>query len=275
MKLTIFCLLLIGGCGIHCKNTRKLGTEKNAYQSADGFQDTRVVAHRGAWKALNLPQNSAASLRHAINMGLYASETDVRMTADGFLAINHDPDYEGKLVRTHTLSALRSEKLTNGEMLPLLSDFLKMIAEQEKTQLVIELKPTDGGSQWDSLTVRKVLEAVDSFKVDSKVMYISFDYEMCKQLARLAPGNEVQYLMGDKAPAVLKTDGISGLDYHYSVFQQHPEYISEAKELKMQLNAWTVDDVGIMVWLLNRDFDYITTNEPELLLNRITKRLND
>lgn len=274
MKLTIFSLLLLGLCGINCKNTRKLGTNKNTYQSADGFQDTHVVAHRGAWKALQLPQNSVASLRHAISMHLPESETDVRMTADGYLAIIHDPDYNGMLIRTHTLAELRSVKLPNGEVLPLLNDFLKIIAVQQNTRLVIELKPTKGGAEWDRQSVQKVLEAVDSLNVQSKVMYISFDYEMCKQLVRLSPGNEVQYLEGDKAPGILNADRITGLDYHYSVFQKHPEYIREAKQLGLSLNAWTVDHADIMDWLLANDFDYITTNEPELLLDRINNSTN-
>ena len=103
------------------------------------------------------------------------------------------------------------------------------------------------------------------------IVYISFDYEMLKEILRLEPSANVQYLNGDKTPEQLKQDGIKGADYHYSVFQKHPEWIQSAKENKIDLNAWTVNEEKDMDWLLANDFDFITTNEPELLFKEIEK----
>jgi glycerophosphoryl diester phosphodiesterase len=102
--------------------------------------------------------------------------------------------------------------------------------------------------------------------------YISFDYDILKRIHQLEPNAITQYLNGDIAPAVLKADGISGLDYHYSVFKKNPEWIQEAKKNNLQLNAWTVDDSTNMCWLLDNQFDYITTNQPELLFNILKTR---
>ncbi|MGS0526376.1 hypothetical protein ACU8V7_15580 [Zobellia nedashkovskayae] len=38
------------------------------------------------------------------------------------------------------------------------------------------------------------------------------------------------------------------------------------KKNKIALNAWTVNEEDDMEWFLKNDFDFITTNEPELLL---------
>jgi len=92
---------------------------------------------------------------------------------------------------------------------------------------------------------------------------------MLKQVLKLDASANTQYLNGDKDPAQLKKDGIKGADYHYSVFQKHPEWIQSAKENGIDLNAWTVNDKKTMNWLLQNDFDFITTNEPELLLKVI------
>jgi glycerophosphoryl diester phosphodiesterase len=43
---------------------------------------TRVIAHRGAWKNTGVPENSIASLQHAIALGCYGSEFDVHLSAD-------------------------------------------------------------------------------------------------------------------------------------------------------------------------------------------------
>ena len=59
------------------------------------FANNKVIAHRGAWKNTGTPQNSIASLKAAIALGCAGSETDVHMTADSALVINHDPEWGG------------------------------------------------------------------------------------------------------------------------------------------------------------------------------------
>ena len=51
-------------------------------------------------------------------------------------------------------------------------------------------------------------------------MYISFSYDILKKIVKLNPKAETQYLDGNKSPEQLKADGISGADYHFSVFQK-------------------------------------------------------
>jgi len=67
----------------------------------------------------------------------------------------------------------------------------------------------------------------------------------------------------------VKADGMAGIDYHYSAFDKHPEWIESAKKNGLVLNAWTVNDTTTMDWLLKNKFDLITTNEPELLMERV------
>jgi glycerophosphoryl diester phosphodiesterase len=71
-------------------------------------------------------------------------------------------------------------------------------------------------------------------------------------------------------PEQLKTDGISGADYHLTIFRKNPEWISRAQKSNIVLNAWTVNAKEDMQWLLANGFQFITTNEPELLLSLST-----
>jgi glycerophosphoryl diester phosphodiesterase len=41
--------------------------------------------------------------------------------------------------------------------------------------------------------------------------------------------------------------------------------------LGVLVNAWTVNDPGTMDSLLAQQIDFITTNEPELLLKKLSK----
>ena len=90
---------------------------------------------------------------------------------------------------------------------------------------------------------------------------------MLKHIHQIEPTAITQYLNGKIAPQQLSIDGISGADYHFSVFKKNPEWIAAAEQYKLQLNAWTVNTKEDMEWLLKEGFDFITTNEPEMLLN--------
>jgi len=228
------------------------------------FNDNPVVAHRGAWKKNQLPENSMASLRQAIQLKCLGSEFDVRMTLDDSLVINHDPHFQGLDVEKSTFEQLSKYKLTNGEALPTLAQYLKYGMEDNTgTQLVMELKPSF--SQKGKQIAYQVVNLVKAMNAESWVSYISFDLNILTAILELNPDADTQYLNGDQSPDHLKKLGINGLDYQYMVFKKNPQWITEAKANAQKLNAWTVNDSVDLKWFLERQFDAITTNEPELL----------
>ncbi|UOB16110.1 glycerophosphodiester phosphodiesterase family protein [Abyssalbus ytuae] len=239
------------------------------------FANNVVVAHRGAWRAKQFPENSIASLSHAIQLNCTGSEFDVRMTSDSILVVFHDPDYHGLLIEETTYDELSKFKLSNGENLPTLKEYLLTgLNNNTSTGLVCEIKPP-GNKKRGLYIAKKVIELVNELEAQSIILsYISFDYEVLKKIHEIAPLAKTQYLNGTKSPDELKKDGISGLDYHIGVFKKHPEWIKSAKKNGMTLNAWTVNSPENIDWLLDNNFDFITTNEPELLFEKIKKRLD-
>lgn len=138
------------------------------------------------------------------------------------------------------------------------------------TRLVCEIKPS-GIKERGKIIAAKVVALVQELNAQRRVEYISFDYDILKKLIEIDPKLVTHYLQGDKTPEQLKADGIRGADYHFSVFNIHPEWIESAKKNKIFLNAWTVNDTADMDKLVTSGFDFITTNEPELLFERIKK----
>ena len=231
------------------------------------FANNVVVAHRGAFKAKGLPENSIASLQEAIRLGCTGSEFDVRMTVDDSLIINHDADYNKLQIEKTSYAVLQQFTLSNGEKLPTLREYLLAGMNGNKhTRLVLEIKPSDMGEVRAIKMVDAVVALVQSLQAEPYIVYISFDYNMMLRLKQLVPDAPMQYLAGNKTPAQLQADGITGLDYQYKVFEKHPEWISSAKQLGLVLNAWTVNKAEKMDELLKLNFDFITTNEPEMLL---------
>lgn len=237
------------------------------------FASNPVVAHRGAFKKNSFPENSIASLREAIRLKCAGSEFDVRMTLDDSLVINHDPKYHGLDIEKSTYRQLTETTLSNGEAIPTLREYLLSgMKDNKATRLVVEIKPSETSKERGQIVTTKVLDIVTRLRASAMVCYISFDYDIVKTIHQLDPAAITQYLAGDRSPDQLKADGISGADYHISVFKQHPKWIDEAKAYKLILNVWTVNSTEDLKWALDQKFDYITTNEPEELLQMLSSR---
>ena len=236
----------------------------------DDFHKNRVIAHRGAWKNTGASENSISALQHAVRLGCQGSEFDVHMTLDSGLIVNHDPSFKGKVIHSTSFSELKQLKLSNGESMPGLEEYLAEGMKQNSTKLILELKPTINKERAIQ-SAAKVYEMVRSMKAQAWIDYISFDYNICMELMRLDPHARVAYLNGDKAPDLLAADKLWGLDYNQSVFQKNPGWIEQAKAKGLTINAWTVNDPKLLQWFLGQKIDFITTNEPELLLKMVGK----
>lgn len=231
-----------------------------------------VIAHRGAWKAGNLPENSIASLNQAMALGCHASEFDVHMTADSILVVNHDHEFYGLDIEKSTYAQLLEKQHPNGETIPTLEAYLREGMKQKKTKLVLEIK-TSRISPEHALTVTdKTYELVKKLKAQKWVEYICFSWEVGKRLHTLDKKADIAYLEGDKTPAEAKAAGYTGIDYHFSVYKEHPTWIAEAHKLGLSVNAWTVNDRAEMQTLISQKVEYITTNEPELLFEVLKEK---
>lgn len=250
--------------------TTRHGTARDTFRIVrDEFLRNKVIAHRGAWKNTATTENSMVALRYAIQLGCQGSELDIHMSSDSVLFVNHDPTIEGLTIEQTPAAKLAMLKLSNGENLPTLANYLAEGIKQSHTKLVLEIKPTALGEERARFLAQSVRALVRKYKAEAWVDYISFDYTICKELVRIDPFARVAYLNGDRSPKQLASDKIWGLDYHHSVFRKNEHWIKEAQELRLTLNAWTVNDLETMQWLLDRNFDFITTNEPELLLKLV------
>lgn len=240
--------------------------------SEASFLNNPVIAHRGAWKKDELPQNSLASLQRAIDLGCAATEFDVHLTKDNVLVVNHDADFYGIDVATSTYEELLKIKHPNGESIPTAEEYLRAGMKQKGTKLIFELKTSSLGLERTLESAQLAVDLVKSLQADEWVEYILFSYEGAKKITELDPEAKVSYLNGDVAPAQAKADGFYGLDYNFRVYRNHPEWIAEAKALGLVINAWTVNTESEMRHLLDQDVEFITTDEPELLFELLNNR---
>lgn len=227
---------------------------------------TNIIAHRGFWKKNPITaQNSIQSLKNAQEQKIYGSEFDVRMTKDGILVVNHDEHHGNMIIADTDYKTLGKTNLSNGEYFPLLKDYLKQGKKDSSVKLIVEIKPAISDSLENNI-VAKTLELIDEMNVKKQCEFISFSLNVCKQIKKLAPEFKVQYLNGELSPQEIKAQGLDGIDYHYSVFEKNPSWISDANALGLITNSWTVNDVDVYNKLKSQGINFVTTNIPDLLI---------
>lgn len=136
--------------------------------------------------------------------------------------------------------------------------------------LVLELK-TQSTPERNIELAKKVVDMVKSMKMEGQVEYIAFSNLVGTEIIRLDPNAKVAYLNGDKTPAELKELGYTGLDYHQKVLKNNKSWIREAHDLDLTVNVWTVNKADDLQYFIDEAADFITTNEPELLLDLLKK----
>ena len=229
--------------------------------------DTKIIAHRGAWKEFNLPENSIAALQKAIALNCYGSEFDVRRTKDGVLVVNHDPTHFNDTIENQMYADLNKNKLSNGEDLPTLKNyFITGTKDKHNTLMICEIKAAITHPDLDKLTTKETVELVNQLGIQERVVYISFRFEILQWIKEMNPNAIVLYLEADKSLDQIAHAKFNGINYHYSNFKDHSTLALEAIAKKLKVGSWTVNELADFEQLKNMGVHLITTNYPETFL---------
>lgn len=227
-----------------------------------------VIAHRGFWTAADSAQNSIGALAEAAAINCYGAELDVHSTVDGVLVVFHDNIIGDVRIEDTTYGNIQNTRLRNGEYLPTLISYLQASKLYPELKLILEVKPHRSGER-DRQVCADIVRLVNDMGLADRVEYISFSLDACKALLELSPKSKVAYLGGGLTPQQAKDMGLTGIDYHYSHYDRHPDWIPLANRLGIEVNVWTVDGEELLrKWISTPGVDLITTNNPELL-NRL------
>jgi len=227
-------------------------------------QQTKIIAHRGAWKEFNLPENSIASLEKAIELKCEGAEFDVRRTLDGVLVVNHDPVYYGDTIQTNTFAFLNRNKLSNGESLPTLEEyFLKGTQDKHKTLLICEIKAAIKDKEQDYLATIETLALAKKLKIEKRIVYISFSKDILSWIKEKQPTATVLYLESDLSIDAVVQNKFDGINLHYTSFKNNSQLSATAKNAGLKIGSWTVNELSDLAILQAQGVEWITTNQPQ------------
>jgi glycerophosphoryl diester phosphodiesterase len=216
-----------------------------------------VIAHRGA--SITRPENTIEAFREARRLGADMVELDVRRTADGQLAVHHDPEIPG----SGPLVTLPADALVTS--IPTLDAALDACFPMAVN---IEVKNAPNEPDWDeSRTVATaVARTIGDRSLHEHVLVSSFDMGSIDRVREIDPAIPTALL-------TLRSDGAVDACVRHGHGAVHPffplatpEFVADAHAHGIGVNVWTVDDAEAMVQLADAGVDGICTNDPELAL---------
>jgi glycerophosphoryl diester phosphodiesterase len=160
------------------------------------FYDNNVVAYRGAWSD-KIPQNSIESLKNAIRLECAGSLSEMQMTADGEIVLFADDEYRGKKVEKHTYGELSSDRLPNGEPLPVLRKALMEILKQTGTRLFLDVKPMSS-KKMTLRCVEKAVELIKQYAAQRWIVFVSADADAITRINELLPSSPTVWISDNK-----------------------------------------------------------------------------
>jgi len=241
-----------------------------------------IFAHRGA--SAHSPENTLSSFNLALLQGADAVELDVKLCADGYVVVFHDPTLDRTTngsgrISHKTLAELRdldagaffSDKF-RGEKIPLLEEVFEAVAK--KTFINIEFK--NYTTLRDQL-VDKVCALVAKHGLEDRVLFSSFSAANLEKASQLLPRVPRGLLAVEGwAGAWARSFGFTFGEYaalHPSVNDVDVQQIQRVHRLKRRVHTWTANKVEEIRRLNEWGVDGIYTDDPLMALQALGRRV--
>lgn len=241
---------------------------------------TKVWAHRGA--SAYAPENTLEAFELAVSQGADGVELDIQMTKDGSLAVIHDEtidrvcdgsgcvaDFTMKELKKFRCSRLHPEFAD--ARIPELGEVLSLI-KPSKLTVNIELKT--GIVRYKGIEEAAV-KLVKEMGMEDRVIYSSFHHPSLLKVKRLDPDAKTGLLYSAGWIHVASYGKKLGVDaLHPALYHlRSGKLLKEAKEKKLPLHVWTVNEEGAMRILAEQKIAALITNYPDVAL-RVVREMS-
>jgi glycerophosphoryl diester phosphodiesterase len=216
------------------------------------------IGHRGA--RAYAPENTLASFRKAIEIGVDAVELDARKTKDCQIVVIHDADIKrttnGKgLASELTLAQIKSFSSEGGEKIPTLQEALDFL--DKKVNVFIELKEEGLEEQ--------VLAAVHERGLEGSVVIVSFLEDALREVRSLDKNIATGLIYAKhanpvKAALALKANYLLAL-YRFT----HTANVKKAHDNGLKIVVWTINNPAEIEIYAKKGVDGIASYKPDML----------
>lgn len=225
---------------------------------------TLVLGHRGA--AGLEPENTLASFKKALDIGVNFIEFDVRACKDELVVI-HDKSIDrttnGKgLIKDFTFEELKKFDAGKGQRIPSLKEVLEFL-KNKKVEVFIEIKEPN--------TLKRVIKEVEKAGLEKRTTIVSFYYFVVKKVKALNKSLKSGWILAGNPRSIvkLKEDKIDFLIQQFSYTNK--EIVEECHKNKIKIVVWTVNNKKDIEKMLKLGVDVIVSNYPDKVLNLISR----
>lgn len=242
-----------------------------------------VVAHRGA--SSTRPENTIPSFEEAIRLGAGMVEFDVRLSRDGVPVVIHDAAVDRTTDGTgpvHELTADELSSLNAGTAaeptpLPKLAEVLRCVSG--RAAIAVEIKNIPGEPAFEPVR-QSIVEAVHAEleRFEGAVLVVSFNPSSITASKVLAPHVPTGFLTTDLVdPREALAFAVSAghdmvLPGTWASIPAGEAFVEEVHAAGLRIGTWTVDEPETMRMLLDRGFDAVASNDPEMALAVLAER---
>lgn len=220
-----------------------------------------MIAHRGY--SSKYPDNTEIAFIKAAENGSGGAETDVRITKDGVLVVNHNDevtfdDGTELLVAESTYEELLAKPLENDESddVVYLCTFRRYLEIMRDNNMIcfVELK-----GEFPDEKVREVFELVEEIYDLSKCIMQSFDFNNLIKAHEMFPDLPLMLTYGSNESGYERCFeyGFS-IDAEYKIITK--EMIEEFHSRNLEVALWTVNDKEALDYCLSLGVDYIESD---------------
>ncbi len=217
---------------------------------------TAVFAHRGCTDGF--VENTLDAFAEARRLGADGVELDVRMTADGALAVHHDAEIPGLGV----IASLGVADLPSH--VPLLADVLG-VCDGMVVNVEIKNAPQDPGWDPGEAVAALVAAAIGETGWARRVIVSSFEVATLRAVQaadeRLALG-ALWGFAADAGTALAEAEAAGFRAVHPFVTSVTPELVERAHAAGLAVNVWTVNAPADLRAMVALGVDGIITDRP-------------
>ena len=228
-----------------------------------------IIAHRGS--SFTAPENTVASAKLAWEQNADAVECDIYLSKDNRIMVMHDGTTKRTTGETYKFPETNSDVLRNldagsrkdqkykGEKIPFLEEIIATAPKGKKIVIEIKCGP-------EVFPVLK--EVVSKCKKKKQLIFIAFDWQNILIAKKMFPKNACYWLSSSaadvqaKLPEVAK-NRLEGVNLNNKIIDE--KTVKKAKDLGLEVLAWTIDDPQEAKRLVQLGVTAITTNRPDLI----------
>ncbi len=218
--------------------------------------EVKVIAHRGASRAER--ENTLAAFERAVEFGADGVELDVRLTADGALAVHHDERTEaGRAISDSPAAELPTH-------VPLLATALDACAG---VHVNVEIKNDQRSRSYDAeMRMVALVSGELARRPEGDFSVSSFDLATIDAVRDREPDIPTAFLFDRGDPtSLLRTASRHGHRWvHPDDLLVDEVFVAQTVELGLVVNVWTVDDPSRIAELARWGVDGVISNVPDV-----------